>query len=65
MTNAVLRPRDIPAATGLSERTVRRLEEQDAFPKRILLSPNGRSVGWRTEDVEAWLAERVATSQAA
>ena len=34
-----------------------RWEQRGLFPRRIVLGPN--SVGWRADEVEAWLASRV------
>ena len=38
--------------TGLSRDTIDRLEQRDAFPKRIRFS--GRKVGWALSEIEAW-----------
>jgi len=51
----------ICTATTLSKSHLARLEADGKFPKRVKLTdaPNGR-VGWVREEVEAWIAERVA-----
>jgi predicted DNA-binding transcriptional regulator AlpA len=43
----------------LTERQLRNLEADGLFPKRFLIAPNGRAVGWSANEVAAWLAERV------
>ena len=53
---SILRKPDLRALTGLSDSTVRRLEQASEFPKRIQLA--ARSVGWRSSEVAAWLANR-------
>lgn len=42
--------------TGLSRSTVDRLEKALDFPRRVRLGPN--SVGWRLDEVQAWIAAR-------
>jgi predicted DNA-binding transcriptional regulator AlpA len=58
MTDTILRKTDVEKAVGLSERQLRRLEADGHFPKRVSLSPSGRSVGWRASEVQAWIAGR-------
>jgi len=61
----VLRKPDIETATGYTERAIRDLEREGKFPKRFKLNPDGRAVGWLESEVQAWLAERAATRDAA
>jgi len=42
--------------TGLSRTTLWRLERAGAFPTRVQLGAN--SVGWRAEEVKAWIEGR-------
>jgi len=56
MAPSVLRREHLPAATGLSWRTVQRLEAEGDFPKHIQLS--GRAIGWLRAEVDAWLTAR-------
>ncbi len=49
----ILRKKDVERATGLSERQIRRLEADGAFPRRISLS--ARAVGWKASAVQAWM----------
>lgn len=60
MTDTILRKTDVEKIAGLSERQIRRLEEQGHFPKRVALSPTGRAVGWKASEVQAWIASREA-----
>ncbi|WP_136515955.1 AlpA family phage regulatory protein [Geomonas edaphica] len=52
----IVRPRDLPALTGLSRTTIWRLERAGDFPKRIRLSVG--AVGYRMADIQAWLDNR-------
>lgn len=52
----IIRPRDLPAITGLSRTTIWRLEKDNKFPKRVSLSAG--AVGYHRAEVEAWLADR-------
>lgn len=54
--NEIIRPRDLPQATGLSKTQIWRLSKADQFVKKLKLS-NG-CVGFLRSDVEAWLASR-------
>jgi prophage regulatory protein len=47
--------------TGLSRSLVYQMEAEQRFPKRIRLTE--RAVGWIEEEVQAWLAVRVAGSR--
>lgn len=42
--------------TGLSKSTIYRLMDEGRFPRAVRL--NERAVGWREEEIEAWLASR-------
>jgi len=50
----VVRKPDIPAVTGISLETVKRLEREGRFPRRRQLSDG--SVGWLMAEIEAWAA---------
>jgi len=54
----ILRPRDLPYATGLSRTTCWRLSKDptSGFPKKLKLSTG--AVGYFLEDIEAWLRTR-------
>lgn len=45
--------------TGLSPATIWRREQEGSFPKRLKLGP--RSVGWREEEITAWINSRPCT----
>ena len=52
----ILRMPDVKAATGISKATIHRLRKNGAFPEPVRLGE--RAVGWRSVDVEAWIADR-------
>jgi prophage regulatory protein len=52
----IIRPRELAARIGLSLATIWRLRRRGDLPDPIRLSPG--CVGWRTSDIEAWLANR-------
>lgn len=56
MSEQILRNPEVLAKTGLPKTTRDRLEAKGEFPKRLKLST--RSVGWLSEDVNAWIASR-------
>ena len=51
-----LRIGDVKLETGLSRSTIYRLEQAKDFPKRVRIS--GNAMGWWSEDVDAWKADR-------
>lgn len=52
----IIRPRNLPAETGLSRTSIWRLERAGDFPKRIRLSAG--AVGYRRAEVHAWIESR-------
>ena len=63
MTNRILRRPDVEGLTGLSKATIYRLVANGDFPRPIQLG--ARAVGWRSGDVEQWIAGRPTTARAA
>ncbi len=61
MTGWILRKPHIEQATGLTERTLRKMEAEGNFPRRFILNPAGRAVGWRAEEVHQWIEDRAAS----
>jgi prophage regulatory protein len=57
----ILRLAQVCRVTGLSRSLVYQMEAEDRFPKRIRLTE--RAVGWIEDEVQGWLAERVAGSR--
>jgi prophage regulatory protein len=53
---SILSPKQLTEQIGLSPATLWRMRQRGELPEPIRLSP-GR-VGWRTSDIEAWLASR-------
>jgi len=57
----LLRPRELRALLGVSGTTLWRMTKRGSFPAPIRISPG--CVGWRADDVQAWLAQRAAESK--
>jgi prophage regulatory protein len=52
----ILREPDTCAATGYSRATIRRLEKEGRFPRRVKLGEGkGGAIGWRTQEVKEWV----------
>ena len=49
----IIRAKEVQQLTGLSRTTLWRLEQRDAFPKRVSLG--GQSVGWKLSEVQDWI----------
>ena len=58
--NRLMRASEVAAIAGVTRETIRRLEKNGDFPRRIKMSPDGKAVGWLASEVEAWLAARAA-----
>jgi prophage regulatory protein len=54
----VIRKPEARQITGMSDSTIRRLELEGRFPKRMRLG--GSACGWLLSEVNQWLAERAA-----
>lgn len=52
----ILKTREVLKASGLSRTTLWRYERAGSFPRRLKLGPN--RVGWRADEVEAWIESR-------
>lgn len=52
----ILRRPDVEAVTGLRRSRIDELERAGHFPQRVRLSD--RAVGWRSDEVQAWLESR-------
>ena len=55
----ILRLPEVLARVGLSRSTVYQLMAAGDFPGSVRLTRN--SVGWRSDDIDAWIASRVRT----
>ena len=55
----ILRFPEVSRATGLSRSTIYRLVRSGTFPQSIALT--ARTIGWRIDEVEAWIAARAKT----
>lgn len=54
----ILRRPTVREFTGLSDSTIDRLESRGLFPARVKLNPFGRAVGWPSDQIDIWLANR-------
>jgi prophage regulatory protein len=63
MTHTIMRLPQVKTRTGLSRSTIYLRIAQGTFPKPVNLG--GRAVGWIEEEVQSWLAERIAASRKA
>jgi prophage regulatory protein len=52
----LLRMRQVLEQTGLSRSVLYRLVDDGSFPRPVKLGE--RSIAWRSEDVDAWIAAR-------
>ena len=58
-TPAILRTKDVLNVVGIARTTLWRRVKSGDFPQPVRLGGAGsRAVGWRSGDVEQWLAER-------
>ena len=63
MTHRILRLPAVRASTGLSRSTIYLRVSQGTFPRPVSLG--GREVGWVEDEIQSWLAERIAASRKA
>jgi prophage regulatory protein len=63
VTHTILRLPAVKTRTGLSRSTIYLRVSQGTFPRPVGLG--GRAVGWLEEEVQSWLAERIAASRKA
>lgn len=59
----ILRRKEVEARTGLSRSTIYNRIQQGTFPAQVLLGE--KAVGWVEAEIEAFLAERVASRDCA
>ena len=57
----IIRTEDLTRRLGLSRATIFRNVKAVRFPAPIKISQ--RAIGWRIDEVEAWIAARAATSK--
>ena len=57
----IIRTEDLTRRLGLSRATIFRNVKAGRFPAPIKISQ--RAIGWRIDEVGAWIAARVATSE--
>lgn len=61
MQQQVIRPRNVPAYTGLSNSTINRLRAEGDFPKARRLGR--QAIGFIRAEIDAWLASRPLVTQ--
>ena len=61
MVTSILRLPAVKARTGLSRSTIYLRVAEGTFPKSVSLG--GRAVGWVEDEIQSWLAERIAASR--
>lgn len=54
----ILRLRAVEGLTGISRATIYRMIQAGTFPAQVQISPG--AVGWRAEEIDAWVASRPA-----
>ena len=57
----IIRTEDLTRRLGLSRATIFQNAKAGRFPAPIKISQ--RAIGWRIDEVEAWIAARAATSE--
>ncbi len=62
-TLSFLRLQEVKSRTGLSKTEIYRRIAEGTFPRPIPLGK--RSVGWRSDELDAWFTERIAEAQRA
>ena len=58
LPSVTIRPRELAAKLGVHLNTIYRWAEDGTLPQPFRLGP--RFVGWKREDIEAWLNEQAA-----
>lgn len=56
--NGFIRLKDLKKRVGLCKASIYQLIAQDLFPRQVKLTPSGRAVGWKTEDIDKWIQSR-------
>jgi prophage regulatory protein len=58
MADSILRLPAVKTRTGLSRSTIYLRVSRGSFPRPVSLG--GRAVGWVEDEIQSWLAERIA-----
>ena len=53
---ALLDIQAVTSATSLSKATISRLMREGRFPTAVTLTPGGRRVAWKCDEVNDWIA---------
>ena len=62
-SDRLIRRPELVDTIGLTERQIRNLENRGLFPPRVLIAPDGRAVGWSFNQIQAWVAARLAARE--
>lgn len=54
----LIRQAEVARLVGLGATTVWELERKGLFPRRRLIVPGGRLIGWVSSEVEEWIRSR-------
>ena len=60
----VFRLDEVERRSGLRKSAIYALIRNGAFPAPIKLTPTGRAVGWRSDELSAWIESRPSTDSA-
>lgn len=60
----ILRRPELRATVGLPDSAIDREIREGRFPRPVNLIPGGRTVGWSWLEVQRWIADRKAASEA-
>ncbi len=56
---SILRMPDVVAMAGLKRSSIYELMASKQFPASFPLTDSGRAVGWSSDEVEAWVRDRI------
>ncbi len=65
MTHRILRRRRVEEKTGLGRSAIYEGIKEGWFPRQVPLGPSGKAVGWLEDEIDNWIASRVAQRDSA
>jgi prophage regulatory protein len=65
MAMQLLRLPEVLQRTGLSRSGLYAALAAGTFVRPVKLGPNARAIAWPSEEIDAWIAERIAEREAA
>lgn len=63
MSNKIIRLPEVLNRTGVSRATIYSWIKQENFPRPTKLCAEGRAVGWVSNQIDAWLEQRITASR--